>query len=265
MRIDAIIQSSSYADMLAITLPLNKAAFDSVIVYTKRGDTATQVVCAANDVRCIETDRFTQNGSRFNRGAVFNEAFRGAIKEYSLGLRIGFGWICMLDSDIVMPAGWRETFEGLPPERECFYGARRYNVETAEQWAAVQADPEYLKQLTLFRGYGYSYVTLHHVGSSTFLRLWETTQGNPYPEWRDGSTADWMFRNQWGDCPWDPPTQPPDHTLDHSVPEPCDAPTGLLRKLPFNVIHLGISGVNATGRHTPLWTAAQPAATLPPS
>lgn len=256
MRIDAIIQSTGYADMLAITLPLNKAAFDSVTVYTKRGDTATQAVCAANGVQCIETDRFTQNGSRFNRGAVYNEAFERHLRECSLGLRIGWGWVCVLDSDIVMPLGWRETFERLPPDEEGFYGARRYNVETPEQWAAVCSDDgdEALRRLTLYRGYGYGYLQLFHLHSITFRNLWYQTGGNPYPEWQDGSTADWMFRNAWGEHPWDPPTQPPDHVLRHDVPEPCDPPTGLLRKLPFNVIHLGITGINATGRHTPLWT-----------
>lgn len=251
MRIDAIIQSTAYADLLAVTLPANKASFDSVTVYTKIGDEPTKAVCACEGVACIETDLFTKGGSRFNRGAAFNASFHHLLAKHQLNV----GWFCILDSDIIMPPNWRAAFEGLPPELECMYGARRYNVETPEQWAAVCADPEYLKQLTLFRGYGYSYLQLFSPRSSTFGALWQQTQGNPYLEWQDGSTADWVFRNAFGEAPWDPPTQPPDHALDHSVPEPCDLPTRMLRKLPFNVIHLGISGINATGRHTPLWTS----------
>lgn len=253
MRIDAIIESTGYHDMLALTLPLNKDAFDSVTVYTKTGDEATKAVCVANEVTCIETDLFTKGGSSFNRGAVYNEAFRRLLQKHAM-LRQEPGWICILDSDIVMPPGWREAFQGLPPEEECFYGARRYNVETMEQWLAVQANPECLRHLTLFRGYGYGYLQLFSVHSQTFRALWQHTRGNPYLEWHDGSWADCAFRLAWGDAPWDPPTQPPDHVLDHTVPEPCDPPTGLLRKLPFNVIHLGVTGLNATGRHTPLWT-----------
>ena len=248
MRIDAIIQSTNYADMLELTLPQNRASFDTVTVYTKRGDEATKAVCARYDTTCIETDRFTQNGSRFNRGAVYNQAFW----ELAPMLR---GWVCILDSDIIMPPGWRETFLKLPPDRKCFYGARRYNVETKEQYADVQARGDAaLRDLTLYRGYGYGYLQLFNVTSATFARAFQDTHGNPYPEWQDGSTADWMFRNLWGEHPWDPPTQPPDHVLDHTVPELCDPPTGLLRKLPFNVVHLGVTGVNSTGRHTPLWT-----------
>jgi hypothetical protein len=103
----------------------------------------------------------------------------------------------------------------------------------------------------LFRGYGYGYLQIFHPLSSTFKALWATSKGNPYPEWMDGSTADWMFRNEFGHHNWDP--YPSDHVIDHSVPEPCDPPIGLLKKLPFNVIHLGITGINSTGRHTPLW------------
>lgn len=254
MRIDAIIQSCDYADMLAVTLPLNRPSFDNVLVYTKPGDTATKEVCAANGVECIETDGFTANGSVFNRGYVYNEAFRYTL----LGSR-GSGrgvppWLCIIDSDIVLPHDWRAQFEALPPNYEYFYGVRRYNVETAEQWRAIQADSDQLRNVTCFRGYGYGYLQIFSPLSSTFQRLWVETQGNVYPEWIDGSTADWKLRNAWGDAPWNPPTQPPDHILDHAAPEPCDPPTGLLRQLPFNVVHLGISGMNATGRHTPLWT-----------
>lgn len=254
MRIDAIIQSTGYHDMLALTLPQNKGSFDSVTVYTKYGDEQTKQVCAKERVACIETHRFTQNCSRFNRGAVYNEALQDQILR-----RYGSGesrqWFCIIDSDIILPPNWRELFEGLPPDQECFYGARRYNVETMEQYAEVQRrGREALNELVLFRGYGYGYLQLFSCRSSTFAQLWTETRGNPYPEWQDGSTADWMFRNQWGDHPWNPQTQPPDHVLDHSVSEPCDQPTGLLRKLPFNVTHLGVTGINATGRHTPLWT-----------
>lgn len=253
MRIDAIIHSCGYADMLALTLPLNKSSYDSVIVYTKPGDEATKAVCAANGVECVETILFTKNGATFCRGAVYNEAFREMMEGWYNGKRPDPEWIETLDADIVKPANWRSVFEALPPDYECFYGARRYNVETEEQWAKVCADPEYLKRLTLFRGYGYSYSAIFSIHSSTFCRLWNETGGNPYPEFRDGSTADWMFRNHWGDAPWSPPTQPPDHILDHSLPEPVDPPTGLLRKLPFNVVHLGLTGVGATGRGTPVW------------
>lgn len=250
MRIDAIIQSTNYADMLALTLPLNKGYFDSITVYTKVGDEPTKEVCAREGVTCIETNGFTANGSRFNRGKVYNEAFLHLLQTSTEMPN----WVCILDSDIVLPPTFRAQFEGMEPDQECFYGARRYNVETMEEWQAVRADPDRLRKCLLYRGIGHGYLQCFSMRSSTFTRLWNETRGNPYLEWQDGSTADWVFRNHFGDQPWDPPTQPPDHILNHSVPEPCDPTRGLLRKLPFHVIHLGVTGVGANGRGTPLWT-----------
>jgi hypothetical protein len=258
MRIDAFIQSANYADMLALTLPQNKGFFDSVTVYTKRGDEATKAVCASNRIACEETDRFTQNGSRFNRGAVYNEAFQDQLLR-KWGSGEARQWFCILDSDIILPSGFRDILEVMDEEGsldpECFYGARRWNVETMEQYDQVRRrGDEAFKGLTLFRGYAYGYLQFFNVHSTTFRRLWNETHGNPYLEWHDGSWADCAFRLNWGDAPWNPPTQPPHHILDHSVAGPVDPPTGLLRQLPFNVIHLGITGMNDTHRKTPLWT-----------
>lgn len=257
MKIDCIIQSFGYADFLAITLPINKGHFDGLTVWTKTGDEETKAVCAKHGVPCVETDLFTINGATFCRGAGFNAAFRQLVLDYAAKQQVP-EWVCILDSDIVLPPTFRSTLNQMAAQgildTECFYGARRYNVETVEQWERVKGwDQAELDKLTLFRGYGYSYMSLNSMRSSVFLRLWRQTRGNPYPLWHDGSTADWVYRSAWGHHDWDPPTQPPDHVLDHSVPEPCDPPKGLLRKLPFNVIHLGIPGINATGRFTPRW------------
>lgn len=250
MRIDCIIQSTGYHDMLALTLPQNLQHFDSVTVYTKVGDEATKEVCAKHGVACIETSGFTANGSKFNRGKVYNESFLKLLRDAQPELP---QWVSVLDSDIILPRDFRARFEELQPDEEHLYGARRYNVETQEQYEEVARNPAALDKLTLFRGYGYGYLQLFSMRSTTFAKLWNATGGNPYPEWQDGSTADWMFRNIWGHHDWNPPTQPPDHALDHSVPEPCDPPVGLLLKLPFNVVHIGVTGMNNTCRKTPLW------------
>ena len=252
MRIDAIIQSTGYHDMLSLTLPINKRYFNNVIVYTKTGDEATKKVCEKEGVICVETDKFTKNNSKFNRGAAFNQSFKDLFYNYNLSNEQP-EWICLIDSDIVLPETFRDSIEQSSIDEEYFYGARRYNVETLDQWLEIKKDPDFVKKLILYRGYGYGYLQLFNVHSKVFRQLWVSTNGNPYPEWQDGSTADWMFRNCWGDHPWSPAPLPPENILDHSVPEPCDLPTGLLRKLPFNIIHLGITGVNSTGRHTPIW------------
>ncbi len=261
MRIDAILQSFGYADMLSITLPLCKNFFDGIEVWTKIGDEQTKAVCAREGVVCIETDLFTKNGDKFNRGRAFNEAFRRLVKKY-ISISQNPQWVCVLDSDIVLPPNFRSTLDDMEKDgglnNECFYGARRYNIESQEQWEKVKNwDQLELDKCLLYRGYGYSYLSLHHMCSSTFVRLWTQSGGNPYYQHYDGSEADWRFRNEFGSYEWDPPTLPPDNILDHSIKGPCDTPTGLLKQLPFNVIHLGITGIGATGRNSPLWMSTK--------
>jgi hypothetical protein len=252
MRIDAIIQSTGYHDMLSITLPINKIHFNNVIVYTKIGDEQTKAVCRKENVICVETDKFTKNNSKFNRGAVYNQSFIDLFHNYA-AIQGQPDWICIIDSDIILPSNFRESFQNENPDIEYFYGARRYNVETQEQWNEVKKDINYLKKLTLYRGYGYGYLQIFNVKSKVFSELCKNTNWNPYLEWHDGSMADWVFRNAWGDHPWNPQPLPPDNILDHTAPEPCDPPTGFLKKLSFNVIHIGITGINSTGRNTPIW------------
>lgn len=248
--IDAIIASTSYHDMLEITLPLNKKHFQNIIVYTKFGDELTKNVCKKNSVICIETNNFNKNNFKFNRSAVFNEAFNTLIKTY-LSNGLNPGWVCILDSDIVLPDDFSEKIKAENLNSEYFYGARRYNVETQEQWESVKKDKSYLNSLVLFRGYGYGYFQIFNLTSKTFLNLWQNTFGNPYLERPDNSMSDWIFRNYWGEYEWNP--QSPDGILDHSILDNCDLPTGLLRQLPFNIIHLGITGINNDGRYTPMW------------
>lgn len=226
---EAIIQSVNYSDFLAITLPLNRGLFDRVVVYTVPGDPAIEV-CKKEGVEWVETDSFYVNRSKFNRGAAYNQAFRNL--KYN-------DWVTILDSDIVLPPDFGTA--GL--SREFFYGARRFNIETMADWERVKADPGTLNEYTLYRGFGYGYLQLFNVNSFIFKSLGD----RPYYEHPDGSEADWRFRNNWGDMTWDPPFD----LNGHHEKDVKDTGTHYLKCLPFNVIHLGITGVNSTGRHTP--------------
>lgn len=240
-HIETIIVSSDYADILAITLPsVVKHSCGDVTVYTKPTDVATFVVAARCGARCVATNAFTKDGAPFNRGAVYNEAFS------QLDHR---EWVLLLDSDIVLPPDCGLRFLGSDPDPECFYGARRYDVQTPKQYAEVQADlaQGVLPRARLFRGFGYGYLQLFHAQSSTFRRI-----GGVYPEGRSCSEIDWQFRNHWGQEVWDPPFS----ERGHDEPDVRDHGSGLLRCLPMHVLHLGITGVNSTSRSTPLWAAS---------
>lgn len=237
MKTECIIVSFDYSDFLSITLPRNRLAFDRIVVYTKSSDLATQRVCAENGVECVTTEAFTKDGAKFNRGAVYNEALR------ALRFR---EWVCLMDSDVIVTAGFSNQFAMIGPNPECFYGARRYNVETPEEWRAIVADSSQLNSTLLLRGFGYGYFQLFHHDSQVFQRIW----GGQYPESFSCSESDWVFRNQWGEEIWEPPFK----IAGHQEKNVQDRGTGLLRCLPFPVIHLGVTGINSTERKTERWS-----------
>jgi hypothetical protein len=238
MKTECIIASFNYSDFLSVTLPLNRDAFDRVVVYTKREDLETQRVCSENGVEFVVTESFCKDGAKFNRGAVYNEAIASLVfKE----------WVCLMDSDVVLPSQFKQLFSDVNPSQELFYGARRYNVETPELWKKIKENPNTLSDVLIFRGFGYGYFQMFHHDSSVFRKAWRGL----YPESFSCSESDWMFRNQWGHEIYDPPTNGSDDC--HKVKEVRDYGSGLLRCLPFPVIHLGTTGVNSTERKTVLW------------
>lgn len=240
MKTECIIASFDYSDFLAATLPFNRHAFDRLVVYTKPEDAETQKVCAQNFVECITTNAFTKDGAKFNRGAVYNEAISS--------LRFN-EWICLMDSDVVLPSLFKQAFESVQPHPELFYGARRYNVETPELWAEILKNPATLENVLLYRGFGYGYLQMFHRDSQVFQKIW----GGQYPESFSCSESDWQFRNQWGEEVYDPPTNGKDDC--HKVKNVRDYGSGLLRCLSFPVVHLGTTGVNSTERKTARWGA----------
>lgn len=236
MKTECIIVSFNYSDFLSITLPRNRLAFDRVVVYTKSSDLATQQICAENGVECVTTDAFAKNGAKFNRGAVYNEALANLrFKE----------WVCLMDSDVIVTADFSTQFAIMGPNPENFYGTRRYNVETPEEWQAIVADPSRLNSTLLLRGFGYGYFQLFHYNSFVFQQTWN----GQYPESFSCSESDWVFRNQWGEEIWDPPFK----IAGHQEKNVQDRGTGLLRCLPFHCIHLGVTGINSTERKTQRW------------
>lgn len=236
MKIECIIPSFDYSDFLSATLPFNRHAFDRIVVLTKPEDTETQRVCERNSVECIVTRAFVKNGSKFNKGAVYNQGISN--------LRFN-EWICLMDSDVVLPSFFKQAFQSVQPNNELFYGARRYNVETPELWAEIVKNPAVLKNVLLYRGFGYGYLQIFHRESQIFRKALDSK----YPESFSGAESDWQFRNFWGQEIYCPPFD----QGGHQAKIVKDYGSKLLRCLPFSVVHLGVTGVNATGRKTIPW------------
>jgi len=91
----AVIVSVDYSDLLQITLPRNIHHFSNVTIVTTPDDHATHTLARSMQCDVLKTDLFYANGARFNK-------FRAL--EYALDIVGRYGWLCLLDADIVLPA-----------------------------------------------------------------------------------------------------------------------------------------------------------------
>jgi len=119
---NALTVSVNYDDLLAITLPRMAAVFDRVCVVTDLHDYDTLLIAESHDnVFAHQTDAFTRNGATFNKGLAQEEGLD------ILGRR---GWICCIDSDILLPKSIH--FGDLEPG--CLYGAKRRLCDEPQRW-----------------------------------------------------------------------------------------------------------------------------------
>lgn len=127
MSVTTIIASVEYGDFLQVTLPTVKQ-LGEVIVVTSPQDMLTTMVCDANNVVCHQTDVWYKDGAPFNKAAGINEVINMQ--------RPYIDWLLLLDADIVLPPlPSRYSLDDLDPD--AFYGVRRRNCETAEDWQRV--------------------------------------------------------------------------------------------------------------------------------
>jgi hypothetical protein len=245
LPLTAVIVSYNYSDFLALTLPHNKEVFDNVFVITKPEDTATIELCAKLNVCCMGSNKFTHNGAKFNRGAVYNEFFW----KYS-GVS---DWVVLLDSDILVPEGIRDHVKSGALDTEVLYGSRRYDVDTVEKYKAYVEDPLTVYQCTLLRGFAFGYFQMFNLQSSVFDELWMKSNGNPYPESYSNAESDWQFVEwNFGKQVYDPPFNLNGHNEDPAkINDHGTGKLALLKQYP--VIHLGVTGVNNSERLTPKW------------
>jgi hypothetical protein len=247
-KIEAVIICVNYSDFLHLNLFKNLKHFDNIIVVTHENDydTLKTILEYSNSdrIKAITTDVFHQNGAKFNKGLAINIGFKEL--KYK-------DWVITLDSDIILPDNFRKQFLKFAQDIECSYSARRYDIQSYNEWLQIETNPSFLKGKRLFRGIGYGYFFCFNYNSKIFQKLLIETKGLPYPHWfAHGSESDWIFRNYWSDWVYDPPL---DGSYEEHETQNKDRPKNekKLKEFPFQVIHLGQTGVNATARLTPIF------------
>lgn len=133
IKIEAVIVSVGYSDFLAHCLPLNKDQFDKLVVVTAPEDKQTIKVCQTYRVRCHRTDCLRTRWDEFNKGEAINEGLSLLDKD---------AWMLQMDSDIVLPAHFREAVAIADLDPSMIYGCDRMEAQSYDEWQRFFAAPE---------------------------------------------------------------------------------------------------------------------------
>lgn len=133
MRLEAVIVCVNFSDILAHTLPSNKAHFDRLVVVTDTVDKATRQLCEHHYVECIATDEFYHSDQAFNKARGINTGLA----------RLGASdWVVHMDSDIVLPPRTRDFLARIVAlDPTCIYGIDRLMCPDFNAWMRHVAAP----------------------------------------------------------------------------------------------------------------------------
>ena len=132
-KIEAVIVSVNYDDLLLATLPHNKHIFNKVVVVTSPEDKKTQRICEWNHVECVVTDRLNTRWGKFCKGAGINEGLKRLDKD---------AWVVHMDADIWLPPQTRIVLEQAHLNPEMLYGTDRFMVGSYEEWQEFIEEPK---------------------------------------------------------------------------------------------------------------------------
>jgi hypothetical protein len=208
----AIVVSVDFADLLRVTLAYNRHHFSDVMVVTTPEDQASQDAAKACGADVYTTDSFYEKGAVFNKHKPLEEGL-SAMGRY--------GWICLLDADVLWPKNVPDT----TLEAGHIYGCRRRIAEEVPEiipsnWSDC---PIYLPKNKWLGGFTQIF---HSQDRHLPTPPWHETN------WRHAGGADTMFQQRW--------------------------PKSHRHFLPFEVLHLGEVGLNWCGRVSPYLDGSVP-------
>jgi len=206
-----------FDDLLAITLPRNMRHFDTTVIVTSSRDSRTCALAGQHGADVFLTEAFWDDEAIFNKGLALEKATS------VLGVIEKSDWIAVWDADTILPAS--ADFSGLVPGN--IYGATRRILEHPKNADYYDA-PAMWENLP--RGidsypWGADRVTLGGHLMVFHTRDPVLDSGNWFPmDWAHAGGFDSDFIGKW--------------------------PSSRQRRLPFDVLHLGLPGRNWMGRIT---------------
>lgn len=145
LKIDVVIVSVNYNDFLVLSILHNKKYFSNLIVVTTIDDVKCQEICKKFDVKCVLTDRLTNEGEQFNKGKAINDGIKSIDNP---------DWILLLDADILVT----KKIENDKLEKDTLYTSDRYHCydnTTLKKWKNSEISLHQLGEYEINRGYGF--------------------------------------------------------------------------------------------------------------
>jgi glycosyltransferase involved in cell wall biosynthesis len=200
IKIEAVTTCVDYSDFLAHTLPLNLIHFDRLIVVTSPSDVRTRKVCETHGIEYCETNKFAERHDEFKKGYGINEGLRKLDRD---------SWIVHLDSDIILPAHFRQSIARADLDTLMIYGCDRAEFKSFADWQRFHGEPE-----PPLQGNGvllHTSNTGHHIGTRVqfpdkggwipigFFQMWHAdSKVMLYPEGHTSAgREDSSFATQW--------------------------------------------------------------------
>lgn len=208
--------------MKAITTCVNFADLLAVtLAPNARHFQTVLVVTAPGDEATLEVVRAVPNARAFTTEVFHADRApfdKGRALDASLEVLGKHGWIVIWDADILMPA--KMDLSGIecgnlysPHRRMC---DRPGMMRPEDRWDSLLRGPEVLNDQ--YAGY---FQLFHAKDPGLDSRPWHGT------EWKTAQGADTVFQDHW--------------------------PPAKRKRLPFDVLHLGLPRLNWYGRVTPKW------------
>jgi len=211
---NAVTVCVNYDDYLALTLPWNVGHFDAWLIITDLEDEATRRLVEDSpwdNVECYATDAFYRGGAPFRKGLAIEEGFDALGRE---------GWMMVLDADVILPEALTRPREGWL--EDCIYSPQRRLCEDV-RWFTHELEWDtlpYGNEKVIFPFEFAGYCQLFHASASCLKKR-----------------------------PW--------YGVDHPTAQACDSdfyskwPKAKRVRPPFEVLHLGPTRVNWSGRVSP--------------
>ena len=203
MRVEAVTISVGYGDFLAVTLPYNLHLFDHFVVVTTPDDKETREICRRYGVTVILTEEFYREGDKFNKARGINKGLDQLSHK---------DWVVHMDSDVILPHGFRKALEQAHPDPKCLYGCDRVMVKSWLDWIKLK-DSGYLQhdfhcRVNFPKGveigsrwanseYGYCPIGFFQLWNSC-SDIYQGVHLRHYPTtWNDAARGDVQFAIRW--------------------------------------------------------------------